>query len=94
MKAIEKVIELWKSQRDDAPEHGKGIYNLFIKDAEDMLNKDESTMHESFEMIQHFACQIIKASLERNLVNATHYHAKIERVLNELYSKIESDEKS
>ena len=91
MKAIEKVIELWKSQRDDAPEHGKSIYNLFIKDAEDMLNQDESTMHESFEMIQHFACQIIKASLDRNLVNATHYHAKIERVLNQLYSKIDEE---
>ena len=94
MKAIEKVIKLWKSQRDDAPEHGKGIYNLFIKDAEDMLNQDGGTMHEKFEMIQHFACQIIKASLERNLVKADHYHAKIEIVLNELYSKIESDEKS
>ena len=51
-------------------------------------------MNEKFEMIQHFACQVIKASLERNLVNAHHYHAKIDRVLNELYSKIESDEKS
>ena len=91
MKAIEKVIELWKSQRDDAPEHGKGIYNLFIKDAEDMLNKDESTMHESFEMMQHFACQIIKASLERNLVNATHYHAKIDRILNELYDNLDTN---
>jgi hypothetical protein len=51
-------------------------------------------MNEKFEMIQHFACQIIKASLDRNLVNAHHYHAKMDRVLNELYSKIESDEKS
>tara|TARA_R100001460_G_scaffold86428_2_gene127917 strand:- start:230 stop:385 length:156 start_codon:yes stop_codon:yes gene_type:complete len=51
-------------------------------------------MNEKFEMIQHFACQIIKASLERNLVNAHHYHAKIDRVLNEMFSKIESDEKS
>ena len=91
MKAIEKVIKLWKSQRDDAPEHGKGIYNLFIKDAEDMLNQDGGTMHEKFEMIQHFACQIIRASLERNLVNAHHYHAKMERVLSELYSKIDEE---
>ena len=91
MKAIEKVIKLWKSQRDDAPEHGKGIYNLFIKDAEDMLNQDGSTMHEKFEMIQHFACQIIKASLERNLVNATHYHAKIDRILNELYDNLDTN---
>lgn len=53
-----------------------------------------SEMNKKFEMIQHFACQIIKASLDRNLVNAHHYHAKIERVLNELYSKIESDEES
>jgi hypothetical protein len=53
-----------------------------------------SEMNKKFEMIQHFACQIIKASLERNLVNADHYHAKIERVLNEMFSKIESDEKS
>ena len=56
------------------------------------MNERES-MHKKFEMIQHFACQIIKASLERNLVKADHYHAKIEIVLNELYSKIESDEK-
>ena len=91
MKAIEKVIKLWKSQRDDAPEHGKGIYNLFIKDAEDMLNQDGGTMHEKFEMIQHFACQIIKASLERNLVNATHYHAKIDRILNELYDNLDTN---
>jgi len=53
-----------------------------------------SEMNKKFEMIQHFACQIIKASLERNLVNADHYHAKIDRILNELYSKTESDEES
>ena len=40
MKAIKKLIKLWKSQRDDAPEHGRGIYDLFIKDAEDVLNQD------------------------------------------------------
>lgn len=91
MKAIEKLIKLWKSQRDDAPEHGKGIYNLFIKDAEDMLNQDGGTMHDKFEMIQHFACQIIKASLERNLVKADHYHAKIDRILNELYDNLDTN---
>jgi hypothetical protein len=58
------------------------------------VTKKQQTMNEKFEMIQHFACQIIKASLERNLVNATHYHAKMDRVLSELYSKIESDEES
>lgn len=50
-----------------------------------------SEMNKKFEMIQHFACQIIKASLERNLVNATHYHAKMDRVLSELYSKIDEE---
>ena len=50
-----------------------------------------SEINKKFEMIQHFACQIIKASLDRNLVNAHHYHAKIERVLTELYSKIDEE---
>lgn len=89
MKAIEKVIELWKSQRDDAPEHGRGIYNLFIKDAEDMLNQDGETMHEKFEIIQHFACQIIKASLDRDLVNAHHYLKKMERQMELIWQKID-----
>jgi hypothetical protein len=59
-----------------------------------MEMKERESMHEKFEMIQHFSCQIIKASLERNLVKADHYHAKIDRILNEMYSKIESDEES
>jgi hypothetical protein len=53
-----------------------------------MEMKERESMHEKFEMIQHFSCQIIKASLERNLVKADHYHAKIDQVLNELYAKI------
>ena len=50
-----------------------------------------SEMNEKFEMIQHFACQIIKASLERNLVKAHHYHAKIDRILNELYDNLDTN---
>jgi hypothetical protein len=48
-------------------------------------------MNEKFEMIQRFACQIIKASLDRNLVNAHHFHAKIDRVLNELYENLDTN---
>jgi hypothetical protein len=50
-----------------------------------------SEMNKKFEMIQHFACQIIKASLDRNLVNAHHYHAKIDRILNELYDNLDTN---
>ena len=53
-----------------------------------MEMNERQSMHEKFEMIQHFSCQIIKASLDRNLVNVNHYHAKIDQVLNELYAKI------
>jgi|TARA_R100000734_G_C3240062_1_gene45036 hypothetical protein len=50
-------------------------------------------MNEKFEMIERFACQIIKASLERNLVNAHHYHAKIDRVLNDIQqSKLNTEQ--
>ncbi len=49
-----------------------------------------SEMNKKFEMIQHFACQIIKASLDRNLVNAHHFHAKIDRVLKELYDNLDT----
>jgi len=56
-----------------------------------MEMNERQSMHKKFEMIQHFACQIIKASLDRNLVNAHHYHAKIERVLNELYDNLDTN---
>ena len=44
-------------------------------------------MHEDFEMIQHFACQIIKAALNRNLVDADHYHAKMDRKIEEMWNR-------
>ena len=52
------------------------------------MNERES-MHKDFEMIQHFACQIIKASLDRNLVNAHHYLKKMERQMESIWKKID-----
>jgi len=48
-------------------------------------------MHEDFEMIQHFACQIIKAALNRNLVDADHYHAKMDRKIEEMWNRTGQD---
>ncbi len=48
-------------------------------------------MHEDFEMIQHFACQIIKAALNRNLVDADHYHAKMDRKIEEMWKRTGQD---
>jgi len=53
-----------------------------------MEMKERESMNDKFELIRHFACQIIKESFDRNLVNVNHYHAKIDKVLNELYAKI------
>jgi hypothetical protein len=54
-----------------------------------MEMKERESMNKDFEMIRHFACQIIKESFDRNLVNAHHYLKKMESHMESIWRKID-----
>ena len=45
---IQELIRLWKEQQKEAPIALKGMYRLFIKDAEEMLEKEKEVMSEIY----------------------------------------------
>lgn len=56
-----------------------------------MEMKERESMNKDLEMIRHFACQIIKASLDSHLVNVDHYHAKMGRLIDSMWNKREEE---
>ena len=54
-----------------------------------MEMNERDSMNKDFEMIQHLACQIIKASLDRDLVNARHYLKEMDRQMESIWQKID-----
>lgn len=41
---IQELIRLWKEQQKEAPTEIKGMYRLFIEDAEEMLEKEKEVI--------------------------------------------------
>lgn len=73
---IQQLIRLWKEQQKEAPTEIKGMYRLFIEDAEEMLEKEKEVM-----------CEIYDDSIAR--FDRNYLGGDGERYYNEIFEPIE-----